>query len=123
MTPISVQYENARYDIAVFLWDMPQGLAGTIEYSTDLFDESTISLLMERYECVLRWVVETPDASLDDLVARLAQSDQEARTTAEQTFAKSMKSKLKSIKRRRTDTPDVASDTGGPSSRGSNEVL
>ena len=25
LTPVDVQYENARYDIAVFLWDMPQG--------------------------------------------------------------------------------------------------
>ena len=101
MTPFPVQYENARYDVAVFLWDMPQGIHGTVEYSTDLFDDATIGQMVQRYEILLRAAAERPDASLDALVDRLDAAAREARTAAEQSYDRSLKQKLKSLKRRR----------------------
>ena len=109
MTPVAVQYDNARYDIAVFLWDMPQGIQGTIEYSTDLFEDATIARMVHRYETLLRFVVDRSDVSLAALVARLEEDDQETRTAAEETYERSAQQKLKAIKRRRS---------GGPVERG-----
>ncbi len=100
MSPVEVQYENARYDVAVFLWDMPQGIQGTIEYSTDLFDDATIARLVERYEALLRAVAERPESTLAELVGLLEESERSAKSAAEKTHARSMKNKLKSIKRR-----------------------
>lgn len=101
MTPVDVDYDNARYDIAVFLWDMPGGVHGTIEYSSDLFDAATMERLAQRYETLLRSVVERPEATLAELVGVLAEADRDAATAAEQSHEQSMKDKLKSIRRRR----------------------
>jgi len=101
MTPFPVQYENARYDVAVFLWDMPQGIHGTIEYSTDLFDDATIVQMVQRYEILLRAAAERPDATLDALVGPLDAVARESRATAEQSYDRSLKQKLKTLKRRR----------------------
>ncbi|MHC4845215.1 MAG: condensation domain-containing protein [Planctomycetota bacterium] len=101
MTPVDVNYDNARYDVAVFLWDMPGGVHGTIEYSTDLFDAATMERLASRYETVLRAVVERPDVTLAGLVDVLTAADRDAAAAAEQSHEQSMKDKLKSIRRRR----------------------
>ena len=46
--------------------------------------------------------VERPDDALDELVRRLAESDREERSAAEETFERSMKKKLGGLKRRRS---------------------
>ena len=102
MTPVDVRYENARYDIAVFLWDMPQGIHGTIEYSSDLFDPDTIERMAQRYEVVLRAVVRRPEATLEELVGELEKLDQQSRTAAAESFEAAAKKKLGAIKRRRS---------------------
>jgi hypothetical protein len=102
MTPVDVQYENARYDVAVFLWDMPQGIQGTIEYSSDLYDPGTIAKLAERYEAVLRAIVRRPDARLEELAGELAELDRRSKAAAAQSFEATARKKLGAIKRRRS---------------------
>jgi hypothetical protein len=102
MTPVQVDYDNARYDVAVFLWDMPGGVQGTIEYSTDLFEAATIERLGRRYESVLGLVVDQPGASLIELVDLLQAADRQADKAAGQSHEESMKRSLKSIRRRRS---------------------
>ena len=102
MTPVHVQYDNARYDVAVFLWDMPQGVHGTIEYNSDLFDPPTIERLANRYVEVLRAVVLDPRQTLEGLVARLARADQASASKAEESFQASAKDRLRSLRRRRS---------------------
>lgn len=102
MTPFPVQYENSRYDVAVFLWDMPEGVQGTFEYRKDLFDAGTIERMVERYGKLLALCVERPEARLSGLVERLRQLDQEARASEEAAFQRSMQEKLRTRKRRRS---------------------
>ena len=100
MSPVPIQFDNARYDIAIFLWDMPGGIQGTLEYGRDLFESSTIERLVERYEAVLRAVVQTPAATLDELVAGLRVADASAKQEAAQQLKQSMKGKLQGLRRR-----------------------
>jgi non-ribosomal peptide synthetase component F len=58
---------------------MPDGLAGTAEYCTDLFEASTIARLLERYERVLRHVVANPDVRLSALVQQLGRAGEAER--------------------------------------------
>ncbi len=102
MTPVSVQYDNSRYDVAAFLWDMPGGIHGTIEYSRDLYEEETIARMVRRYETLLDLVLERPEDTLEELVAGLARRDREVEAAAGRNFEESMKNKLKSIRRRRS---------------------
>lgn len=102
MSPVQIAFDNARYDIAVFLWDMPGAIQGTLEYSRDLYEPETIARLVKRYETVLRAVVKQPTISLSALLAQLAEGDRETRAAAENTYKSSVKSKLKSLRRRRS---------------------
>lgn len=71
LRPLAVEGGVARFDISIFLWDMPDGLDGTAEYCTDLFEASSIARLLARYERVLRQVVANPDVRLSALARQL----------------------------------------------------
>ena len=71
MTPLRVEYGAARFDVSIFIWDLPQGLGGTVEYSTDLFDASTVARMVDDYRVVLNRVVAEPDIRLGSLVEHL----------------------------------------------------
>jgi len=62
---------TAKVEISFFLWD-DEELTGAVEYSTDLFDESTILRLVGGYQRALEGVLAAPDvpaAGLDLLSA------------------------------------------------------
>jgi len=102
MSPVHIAFDNARYDIAVFLWDMPDGIRGTLEYSRDLYESRTIARFVKRYETVLRTVVRQPTITLTGLVTQLEQDDRESRAADESAYKSSVKTKLKSLRRRRS---------------------
>lgn len=111
MSPVPIKFDNARYDIAIFLWDMPGGIEGTLEYSRDLFEPATMQRLVERYEAVLRAVIEKPAATLSDLVSGLREADSSAEKAAAQNLKESMQSKLKGLRRRSSGpAPDPPQD-------------
>ncbi|MGM1060724.1 amino acid adenylation domain-containing protein [Saccharothrix sp. Mg75] len=64
----------ARFDLVVEFWPREDGLALTVEYNTDLFDEATIGALADDLDALLRLVVEDPDRPLHGLVD-LAEAD------------------------------------------------
>jgi non-ribosomal peptide synthetase component F len=56
---------TAKFDLAVFMQEGPDGLYGVVRYSSDLFKRSSIATLISRFEVLLRDVVTHPDASID----------------------------------------------------------
>ncbi|MEV0561431.1 amino acid adenylation domain-containing protein [Dactylosporangium sp. NPDC050588] len=76
-----VTYPNtSRYDLLVSFRETTQGLAGEIEYSTDLYDQSTVERLAEHYQTLLSAVVENPKARLADLrMLTVAEADRMTR--------------------------------------------
>lgn len=59
-----IETESAQFDIALFVYDMPQGLGLRLEYAAELFSEATIGLLAERFLFLLKQVTEQPKAFL-----------------------------------------------------------
>ncbi len=57
----------AIFDVAVNVWDGPEGLSGHIEYSTDLFEAQTMARLCEHYRILLQSIVAAPDTRLSAL--------------------------------------------------------
>jgi amino acid adenylation domain-containing protein len=57
----------AIFDVAVNIWDGPEGLSGHIEYSTDLFEAATMARLCEHYRNLLQSIVAAPDTRLSEL--------------------------------------------------------
>jgi amino acid adenylation domain-containing protein len=67
MTPLDVGSGSSRFDIECHLWETPEGVAGGLIYSTDLFDETTIARMVSHFGRLLEAVSTTPDARLSEL--------------------------------------------------------
>ena len=55
---------TSKFDLTLTLMEGIDGLTGTAEYNTDLFDESTIDRLLGHYRTLLEAVVAVPDLEL-----------------------------------------------------------
>ena len=67
MHSFKVERGTAQFDIAFDMWESAAGLGGQIEYSTDLFDKSTIERLIAHFEILLTGIVENPDRRISEL--------------------------------------------------------
>jgi amino acid adenylation domain-containing protein len=67
LRPLPVESTTAKFDLTVFVWEVPDGLSGMVEYSTDLFDAETIERMLRHYRAVLETVVANPECRLSEL--------------------------------------------------------
>ncbi|HEX7770939.1 MAG TPA: condensation domain-containing protein, partial [Pyrinomonadaceae bacterium] len=61
LQPYEFTAETTRFDLELHFTLTPEGLIGTIVYSTNLFAESTIRQIAERYRMLLQAVVANPE--------------------------------------------------------------
>nr|QEO74763.1 condensation domain-containing protein [uncultured bacterium] len=66
LTPLDASNGTVKFDMAIFLSKLPEGLLGSFFYSTDLFDASTISRMTDDYETLLRFFIARPEARLSE---------------------------------------------------------
>ena len=64
MEPISIDTGTARYDLTLVLTESDSGLAGWLEYSTELWDEATIAGMMRAFRSLLASIVAQPQRPL-----------------------------------------------------------
>jgi amino acid adenylation domain-containing protein len=67
IAPIGGPRPMARFDLVLSLVEHAQGLAGTLIYSTELFDDTTIERLLGHFQTLLAGVVANPTRRLADL--------------------------------------------------------
>jgi amino acid adenylation domain-containing protein len=65
--PTEVAGGTAKFDLTLFTREESDGLRASVEYSTDLFDDTTISRLLGHFETLLRGIVADPQRRLSDL--------------------------------------------------------
>ncbi len=65
--PVEPRAVAAKFDCTLSIEETADGLAGMIEYDTDLFDESTIARQVVHFRNVLRGMVERPEARVREL--------------------------------------------------------
>ena len=58
---------TAKFDLTFDLTETPSRLVGSIEYSTDLFDRSTVERMARNFETLLAGIAARPEALLQDL--------------------------------------------------------
>ena len=66
---VEVAQRGATEDLGLWLVERNAGLVGGITYHTDLYDTSSARRLRERFVALLRKALESPDASVDTLLA------------------------------------------------------
>jgi amino acid adenylation domain-containing protein len=57
---------TAKFDLVFNLWDSEDGLAGLVDYNTDLFDRSSITRLLGHFEELLESITEHPQRRLSE---------------------------------------------------------
>jgi len=68
VTALPVDTGTSRFDMFFALAELKSGgYAGTVEYSTDLFDQHTIEMLTERFVRVLESAVQNPTATIGEI--------------------------------------------------------
>jgi hypothetical protein len=68
--PIEIATDTAKYDLLMTLSDRAE-MAGTLEFSTDLFDRATADTLVADFRAVLDHIVRTPSVAVNELSAML----------------------------------------------------
>jgi amino acid adenylation domain-containing protein len=64
---LDVQRRTAKFDLMFELFEHNGSISGSLEYSTDLFDDTTITRLLGHYEWLLSSIVADPDQAILDL--------------------------------------------------------
>lgn len=68
LTPIEGTYnKTAKFDLTLSMEETEQGLRGSWEYNTDLFDDATITRMLGHFQTLLEGIVANPDRRLSDL--------------------------------------------------------
>jgi hypothetical protein len=67
VTPLDIHHGHVFMDLNMAMEESPDGLRGTLDYSTDLFDPATIDWLLASFELLLASAVEEPDRSIAHL--------------------------------------------------------
>ncbi|MGB7290980.1 MAG: amino acid adenylation domain-containing protein [Thermodesulfobacteriota bacterium] len=67
ITPIRTESGTDEIDLTLFIWEGKAGLTGNVIYNANLFSESTITLMIERFQILLEGIVEHPEQRITDL--------------------------------------------------------
>ena len=65
--PVKLENDTTKFDLSVSLIERSDGIKGSCEYSTDLFNEATIVRLGEHFRMLLEGLSRNPDRSVSDL--------------------------------------------------------
>ncbi|MBD2040985.1 amino acid adenylation domain-containing protein, partial [Microcoleus sp. FACHB-672] len=64
LSQLDVETGTAKLDLTLELDERPEGLIGRFEYSTDLFDDATITRMAEHFQILLEGIVANPDQQI-----------------------------------------------------------
>ncbi|HEY6802288.1 MAG TPA: amino acid adenylation domain-containing protein [Pyrinomonadaceae bacterium] len=64
---LSIHNQTAKFDLVLSMYEDGGQLKGSLEYSTDLFDKTTIERLLGHFETLLQGIATDPAQQLDDL--------------------------------------------------------
>jgi hypothetical protein len=92
--------EAAKFDLLLNLHDTGSGLNASLQYDTDLFEESMAVRFLSRFHTLLDRIVERPDAKLRELVAPLVEEDMREQIEKDRELERVRLGTLKSIKRK-----------------------
>ena len=71
MSPVAPERITAKFDLTLSMSETAEGLQGTLEYSTDLFEASTVRRLAEHLERVLEQAAEDPRRPIRSMMGTL----------------------------------------------------
>ena len=67
LSPVKLGSMTAKFDLFLSLCEVPEGLRATVEYSTDLFDATTMERLLQHYQNLLAGIIANPLRRISEL--------------------------------------------------------
>ncbi|MDF5714253.1 MAG: amino acid adenylation domain-containing protein, partial [Rhizonema sp. NSF051] len=64
LSPLEFDKETAKFDLTLSMVEIKQGLIGTLEYNTDLFNTATITRMLGHFQSCLEGIVINPDQQI-----------------------------------------------------------
>ncbi|MBW4667896.1 MAG: amino acid adenylation domain-containing protein [Cyanomargarita calcarea GSE-NOS-MK-12-04C] len=98
LSVLEVDNRTAKFDLLLTMWDTEQGLAGNLEYSTDLFNTSSIVSILENFELILHTVVTQPNIRLNALAEVLREANKQKELAKYKELQEVRSQKFKNIK-------------------------
>ncbi|WP_445634029.1 Carrier domain-containing protein [Nostoc sp. DSM 114161] len=89
---------TAKFDLLLTMWETEQGLSGSLEYSTDLFNATAIAKFITDYEIILRAVVTQPNIKFAGIKEILAAADKQRQEAKQEEFKQARSQKFKAFK-------------------------
>jgi amino acid adenylation domain-containing protein len=62
--PIEQKNDTAKFDLTLFLWEVEEGIKGSLEYCTDLFDSTRVVRMAGHYKTLLEAIIKNPDQAI-----------------------------------------------------------
>ena len=67
VSSVRVGTETAKFDLTLSMHETVEGLSGSLQYNTDLFDDATITRMLEHFQILLKGIVVDPHQRISDL--------------------------------------------------------
>jgi len=104
LTPLNLEHPASHFDLLLLLAESDRHLHVALHYKTDLFDEDTITRMLENFEQLLRHIVTRPDARLSELTELIVEADVQRRLSQQRERKELNIAELKKVKRREVVT-------------------
>ncbi|MEH2102809.1 MAG: amino acid adenylation domain-containing protein [Nostoc sp.] len=67
INPLEVETPTAKFDLTLLMTETEQGLSGSLEYNSDLFEEATITRMVGHFVTLLEGIVANPEGRISQL--------------------------------------------------------
>ncbi|MCA1566176.1 MAG: amino acid adenylation domain-containing protein [Acidobacteria bacterium] len=101
MRRLTVDNSTSVFDLGLNMKETDQGLSGTMEYSTDLFNPDTINRMLDAFETLLGNIVANPGARLRALEETLIEADRQNMSVEEEERKETFRRRLKNVERKK----------------------
>jgi len=100
LSPIATVIETAKFDLLLDLCDTGRSLSASLQYNADLFEARTPARIIRRFQTLLEYIVDRPDAMLRELIDSLIEEDRREELEERRELEGVRLNKLKSARRR-----------------------
>ncbi|MEH2355882.1 non-ribosomal peptide synthetase [Nostoc sp.] len=67
LTPLQIENPTAKFDLTLLMTESEQGLSGSLEYNSDLFEQATITRMVGHFVTLLEGIVANPEERISQL--------------------------------------------------------
>lgn len=100
LVSLPIEDVKTRHDLQLTMWESSEGLHGSFEYSSELFDAATIEHMAEHLQALLHLMVEQPGMRLSEVERVLDEADKQRQVFREEALREGSLQKLRGVKRK-----------------------